>query len=88
MVLTDGLSPGTNYFMLVTTMVCFLLASVRTFEKIAWLTWGQSLPFSSSPNIITTRDVNCPTLRMELDSNHPQPASSRYMWPSLLSLSA
>lgn len=30
----------TNYFMLVTTIACFLLASVRKFEKIAWLTWA------------------------------------------------
>lgn len=30
----------TNYFMLVTAIACFLLASVRKFEKIAWLTWA------------------------------------------------
>ncbi|KAH6981217.1 transmembrane amino acid transporter protein-domain-containing protein [Ilyonectria sp. MPI-CAGE-AT-0026] len=29
----------TNYFMLVATFIVFLLASVRKFEKIAWLTW-------------------------------------------------
>lgn len=29
----------TNYFMLVATLACFLLASVRKFEQIAWLTW-------------------------------------------------
>lgn len=29
----------TNYFMLVATIACFILASVRKFEKIAWLTW-------------------------------------------------
>jgi hypothetical protein len=30
----------TNYFMLVATLAVFLLASVRKFEKISWLTWG------------------------------------------------
>lgn len=30
----------TNYFMLVVTVAVFLLASVRKFEKIAWLTWA------------------------------------------------
>lgn len=30
----------TNYFMLVTTVICFVLASVRKFEKISWLTWA------------------------------------------------
>lgn len=30
----------TNYFMLVATVMVFLLASVRKFEKISWLTWG------------------------------------------------
>lgn len=30
----------TNSFMLVATVAVFLLASVRKFEKIAWLTWG------------------------------------------------
>lgn len=29
----------TNYFMLVATIAVFILASVRKFEKIAWLTW-------------------------------------------------
>lgn len=29
----------TNYFMLVSTVAVFVLASVRKFEKIAWLTW-------------------------------------------------
>lgn len=29
----------TNYFMLVSTIACFVLASVRKFEQIAWLTW-------------------------------------------------
>lgn len=29
----------TNYFMLVATIACFILASVRKFEQIAWLTW-------------------------------------------------
>ena len=30
----------TNWFMLVATIAVFLLASVRKFEKIAWLTWA------------------------------------------------
>lgn len=30
----------TNYFMLVATIMVFILASVRKFEKISWLTWG------------------------------------------------
>ncbi|KAI1084349.1 transmembrane amino acid transporter [Whalleya microplaca] len=30
----------TNYFMLVATIAVFLLASLRKFEKIAWLTWA------------------------------------------------
>ncbi|KAH8170910.1 transmembrane amino acid transporter protein [Sarocladium implicatum] len=30
----------TNYFMLVATVSVFLLASLRKFEKIAWLTWA------------------------------------------------
>lgn len=30
----------TNYFMLVSTALVFILASVRKFEKIAWLTWA------------------------------------------------
>lgn len=30
----------TNWFMLVATVAVFLLASVRKFEKIAWLTWA------------------------------------------------
>lgn len=29
----------TNWFMLVATISVFILASVRKFEKIAWLTW-------------------------------------------------
>lgn len=29
----------TNYFMLVATIIIFILASVRKFQKIAWLTW-------------------------------------------------
>lgn len=29
----------TNYFMVVATVAVFILASVRKFEKIAWLTW-------------------------------------------------
>lgn len=29
----------TNYFMLVSMITVFILASVRKFEKIAWLTW-------------------------------------------------
>ncbi|TQN65817.1 N amino acid transport system protein [Colletotrichum shisoi] len=30
----------TNYFMMVATAAVFILASVRKFEKIAWLTWA------------------------------------------------
>lgn len=30
----------TNYFMIIATVVIFVLASVRKFEKIAWLTWA------------------------------------------------
>ncbi|KAI1148542.1 transmembrane amino acid transporter [Nemania diffusa] len=30
----------TNYFMLVSSIAVFLLASLRKFEKIAWLTWA------------------------------------------------
>lgn len=30
----------TNYFMLVCMIAVFILASVRKFEKIAWLTWA------------------------------------------------
>lgn len=29
----------TNYFMLVSTIACFCLASARKFEQISWLTW-------------------------------------------------
>lgn len=35
----SGHAACTNYFMLVATVVCGGLASVRKFEKIAWLTW-------------------------------------------------
>jgi hypothetical protein len=30
----------TNYFMIIATVAIFILASVRKFEKIAWLTWA------------------------------------------------
>lgn len=30
----------TNYFMVVVTVACIIMASVRKFEKIAWLTWA------------------------------------------------
>lgn len=30
----------TNYFMLVVSIACFLISSVRKFEKFAWLTWA------------------------------------------------
>ena len=30
----------TNYFMLVAAVAVFILASLRKFEKIAWLTWA------------------------------------------------
>lgn len=29
----------TNYYMIISAIIIFLLASVRKFEKIAWLTW-------------------------------------------------
>lgn len=30
----------TNYFLIIATIIIFILASVRKFEKIAWLTWA------------------------------------------------
>lgn len=30
----------TNYYILVVTIACVVLASVRKFEKVAWLTWA------------------------------------------------
>lgn len=41
--------------MLVTTIVCFLLASVRTFEKVAWLTWGEKSFYLHHENILGFR---------------------------------
>ncbi|KAH8901825.1 hypothetical protein BR93DRAFT_904942 [Coniochaeta sp. PMI_546] len=50
----------TNYFMLVATIAVFVLASVRKFEKISWLTWGGFISVYVAVFIVvvgvTTRD--------------------------------
>ncbi|KAL1865067.1 hypothetical protein VTK73DRAFT_5522 [Phialemonium thermophilum] len=50
----------TNWFMLVATMAVFFLASMRKFEKIAWLTWAGFLSVYIAVFIVvvgvTTRD--------------------------------
>ncbi|KAM0276784.1 hypothetical protein ACHAQH_006373 [Verticillium albo-atrum] len=50
----------TNWFMLVATIAVFILASVRKFEKIAWLTWAGFLSVYIAVFIVvvgvTTRD--------------------------------
>lgn len=50
----------TNYFMLVSTVAVFILASARKFEKIAWLTWVGFLSVFIAVFIVvvgvTTRD--------------------------------
>ncbi|KAG7139420.1 N amino acid transport system protein like [Verticillium longisporum] len=50
----------TNWFMLVATIAVFVLASVRKFEKIAWLTWAGFLSVYIAVFIVvvgvTTRD--------------------------------
>ncbi|EMR70805.1 putative transmembrane amino acid transporter protein [Eutypa lata UCREL1] len=50
----------TNYFMLVSTVAVFILASARKFEKIAWLTWAGFLSVFIAVFIVvvgvTTRD--------------------------------
>ncbi|KAI1341690.1 transmembrane amino acid transporter [Xylariaceae sp. FL0016] len=50
----------TNYFMLVATIAVFILASMRKFEKIAWLTWAGFLSVFIAVFVVvvgvTTRD--------------------------------